>query len=632
MAVDRKSEIFRSDLKGRITNTSHGKWLESLRIYTNSRSAIIRNCWNNLALGYNQIERGNRIDTSPTPSINVTKSCVDTLTSKIAQAKIRPFFDTLRGDFKGRKAAQAAQDFFDQWLDFEHFHEKKVDVFKLAAIFDSAFIHVNPFTNKIDSLAPWQCGILDAEFQMDNLTKGVVFIEDFPATLLKDYVSNWKNYNKKYVSLELFYDTDGKNSNTGKCYVFIDNVLVREIKLASDVVPIIPYYFNDPIVGAKTISLVDELRNIQYEIDILCSKIKNASQLTFESIIAVPTATGDVVAQAMKGSSGYKIIRFEPAPGVNAPLQVITPEFISPQYIEALEFFINQAYAVTGVSQLSAQSMKPTGLDSGIAIQTYQDLETDRFQTQVDKIVNLYNDVVKIAIDIFKDDIKIINNDSSTWKDIRKEKDNLKIQFSASSSLSKDPSKKLEEIIQLTQTGLLPQEAIGSLMDMPDLRKAYSMANSSYEAALAVIDNVCETGDLMIPREISRSILEREVVRQIRQIIASKMNDKTTLKHLGRLTEFRKLLFENMRDNGLLGPITQLNPENAMVASSGLTVGEMPGEHGMMSNNQLDADMQGMGIGAEGQNVDAMMNPQEMMNLPGDPDPMQQVAALQGVV
>ena len=64
----------------------------------------------------------------------------------------------------------------------------------------------------------------------------------------------------------------------------------------------------------------------------------------------------------------------------------IEPNYVTPPAVPA-EVYANVqtlkqlGYEQTGISQLSAASQKPAGLNSGRALEEYHDIETDRFQT-----------------------------------------------------------------------------------------------------------------------------------------------------------------------------------------------------------------------------------------------------------
>ena len=58
---------------------------------------------------------------------------------------------------------------------------------------------------------------------------------------------------------------------------------------------------------------------------------------------------------------------------------------------------------VAGISQLSATSRKPSGLDAAVAMREYQDIESDRFQLVAQRYEKSFLDAAKIVLDMQRD-------------------------------------------------------------------------------------------------------------------------------------------------------------------------------------------------------------------------------------
>ena len=132
---------------------------------------------------------------------------------------------------------------------------------------------------------------------------------------------------------------------------------------------------------------------------------------------------------------------------------------------------------MVGISQLSAQSKKPTGLDSGIALQTMENVESERFEEQLNQVIRCYVDIAKTCLRVFPKDETILPDASNRvdikWRDIVEQEKKMQIQFSAADSLSKDPSTKLQQLQQLAAAGIIPPERIAQMIITPVLTPAY---------------------------------------------------------------------------------------------------------------------------------------------------------------
>jgi hypothetical protein len=92
---------------------------------------------------------------------------------------------------------------------------------------------------------------------------------------------------------------------------------------------------------------------------------------------------------------------------------------------------------------------------------------------QITKVVRAYVEVARLYMETFDENEDILPKDNTrtsvTWKDVKKLQNKVKIQFSAASSLSKDPEKRITQLEQLSQLGLIPKSKLGNYIDMPDI-------------------------------------------------------------------------------------------------------------------------------------------------------------------
>ena len=61
----------------------------------------------------------------------------------------------------------------------------------------------------------------------------------------------------------------------------------------------------------------------------------------------------------------------------------------------------------------------------------------------------------------------------------------MNIQYTAATALSKEPSEKLKQLMQLSQTGLINPAKIATYLDTPDMEEAYKGAQAVYSGLLA---------------------------------------------------------------------------------------------------------------------------------------------------
>ena len=527
-----------SSLKNFCSNRLN-KYYRNYRRYNYTPNASLKNISNPSVVGYyeqpNEIEE----DTTPTPQINVIKSCIDTLTSKIAQSKVRPFFNTQNGTFKDIQTVKQAQAFFDLYYDLQNVNKKVSETFRDSCIFDTGVIYIDEVSKKIDRALPWQVYVRPAEANYNKITRIYYEREDFPTTLLDDELLKKVNNNSiDYVNYGIYYDT----FNEIKAEL-VSNQVVRVTKYKAKKVPFIFLHYCAPILGNTSQSVVDMLNSIQLEIDNLMMKIKDASQLNPALTFCVPK--GSSVKTSQLNNRVGQILEYTATPNMTgSPVTVATPAFIDSQYMQLIEELKQSAYELVGISQLSAMSTKPTGLDSGVALSTMENIESDRFETQLNQVIRAYVDIAKTCIEVFPEEDTILPEDnqrlSIKWKDIVEEANKMVVQFSAADSLSKDPSTKLQQLQMLAQTGIIPQTRIAQFMELPDIQSGYSLSNNAINAVLTCINDCIERDIFDVPDYIPFLMLKEEIINtqlSLKAAASEKNDNKKDIEKLTKLYE-----------------------------------------------------------------------------------------------
>ena len=525
------------------------------------------------------------IDLAQSPKTNVIKSVIDSLVSKLSNQKVRPYFTPINGLFETRKIVKQAQQFFDVIYDKEHVQQKVSQAYRNACIFGIGYLFFNPFTNEIEVPGTWQVGISNTETGYGSPTKLLVEYKNLPVTLLDKYGIKGK-YVSEYVNFKLMFDTVDH-----KMYAYVNDVKAITKTYRSTYIPVVPVYHTKPVFGTRTVSIVDELDGIQTNIDIINAKISAAGQLTPANVTYVEAGSslqpGDI------SNKTGKVYTVKMGPGhTNLPVVNVNPAPMDPMWQTMLEAYVKEAYEIIGISEMSAQSQKPAGLDSGVALQTMSDIESDRFQTQVDHFVRAFVDLANLIIDVMEDGSilpKSVDRAEYTWDDIRKQKELFQVQFSAMSILSKDPQTKLQQIMQMSQIGLITTDRIAMLLDSPDLESAYEGASAVQDAVDCVISKAITEGKYDIPDYVGyQQLLTQIIVDENRFLAASDTNS------LAKLEKLKEVLLDRMNEEGVVDLSNQPAPEEIMSTEQGLGAGASQDVTGAAAQaSALQMDMNG---------------------------------------
>lgn len=502
---------------------------------------------------------------------NVIKSVIDSIVSKLANQKVRPFFTPVNGTYKTRRIVKQCQQFFDSYYEFQKIQSKITKAFEESCIFSVGYLFVNPLTYEVEVPPSWNVATLNTESVYGEPTKLLIKYPNYPTTLLDKLGINDTEINSEYVTLEMYCDITEKVFE-----VYINNTMVKSISYTAERLPIVKIFYNIPILGNYTPSIVEELDGIQTQIDLISAKISAAAQLTPANTTYV--LEGSNLSPGDINNRIGNVYGVKCPPGMSTlPVMNVTPSPIDPYWQSLMEYYIQKAYEVIGISQLSAMSKKPNGLDSGTALQTMEDVESDRFETQVMQYVNAFIELAKTVIAVIPDTADILPNTKQSksfkWSDVKKQSDLFKVQYSAQSALSKDPQEKLKQVLQLREQGFLSNYEVPLYLDLPDLQNAYEGAQAVENAVDALIERCIEEGDTDIPEYIDYQQLAQKITIVENQLSASytgnKKNDEDVALSIECLQTLEAKLMNIMEENGFIAKNTEAElGENANVATS----------------------------------------------------------------
>jgi len=521
------------------------KWRRSINRYLNNGRRVedLSNQYGNPA-GYYNLDEGE--DTGITPYLNVIRACIDTHVSKVSETKVRPFFNPTAGTFKTLKTCRNAQSYFDQLYERQDVHRKAIQCARFADIFERGCLWVDWEEKVIRSVAPWEYLFDPAEWNFGKLTRCAISQKMFPLAYLKDRIKKSKEEGVEDLAQRLednpflkgertiYYDLAGRKQLT-----FAAGKLIDEVPIEFDCPPVAVLYLEQPLKGNTSTSIADNTYTIQLQVESLCRKIHLAYELSPANVAWVMMGS-EVKASLLTNEIGA-VYPYKPVPGVSSPPVIVaTPPALDPQYLPMLQFWIAQSMEMSGISQLSAQAKKPSGLNSGVALQTVEDVESERHNPWLQSFIRFFMDVANICIEVFPagEDVlpKRRGRAAITWADIKRERDSFSIQFSASSSLSKDPKTKMEQIEKLIAMKVLNPSLVATLLEFPDLEGAYSITSASYDYCQRIIERAVEDNEFEFFETVNLEQLFGETVSTLLRLDASDEKIET-LNRLKKLLE-----------------------------------------------------------------------------------------------
>jgi hypothetical protein len=204
---------------------------------------------------------------------------------------------------------------------------------------------------------------------------------------------------------------------------------------------------------------------------------------------------------------------------------------------------IQYGYQQEGLSFLSASAQKPAGLDSGEALRTYDDINSDRFASLEKRYSNFYVDLAYQIIDLAKDIAKregkyqTVYPDKKGTKEIDLPKlslldDPFVIQAYTESSLPRDPAGRLQKVTEMVQAGMITLQEGRRLLDYPDLSQTETLANAAEERIYCYLDAIVEDGDYNPPDPFMNLQLAVELTTDYYNLYACRKLEETKLQML----------------------------------------------------------------------------------------------------
>ena len=152
-----------------------------------------------------------------------------------------------------------------------------------------------------------------------------------------------------------------------------------------------------------------------------------------------------------------------------------------------MERLYQKAYEIAGVSELSATGKKPAGLESGVALRTYHDIETERFVSVGQRFEKSFMDAAAWFFDLAREIVKESGSfpvrgikghalETTDFKDIELAQNDYILQAYPVSLLPSTPAGRLQAVTELIQNGIISERShIVRLLDFPDLESVTSL-------------------------------------------------------------------------------------------------------------------------------------------------------------
>jgi hypothetical protein len=305
------------------------------------------------------------------------------------------------------------------------------------------------------------------------------------------------------VVVESWRLPSGPESKDGKHAITILNHTLMEEEYSKKYFPFVFWRWGLRPLGFFGQGLCEQLGGIQLEINKILRTIQVSMHLV--SVPKVFIEMGSKINIAHLDNKIGGIVQYSGTPPVEGKLGTVPRELF-----EHLDRLYSRAYEIAGVSQLSAMASKPAGLNSGKALRIYNDLETERFLSVMQRYERAFLESAKIMIDLAKDISEEFGSykvkygsknffQTIDWKKINLDEDEYIMQLFPVSALSSSPAARMEDVQELLAAGFIGQEDAIKLLDFPDLQSYYGFKIAAGEDIDRTIEKFIDDGDYETP-------------------------------------------------------------------------------------------------------------------------------------
>ena len=470
--------------------------------------------------------------TPQTLATNIVRRQVDTFVAKIAKNRPVPMGLTTGGNYSQQRRAKAISKFFEGVLDEVEFWPTRTLRLRDGAIFGSGLalnyrrgrkmihdriyapeIRVDPrdaiygkprmlflgrFIDKLVACERWPDKaeqILEADADFGDGSWAVGY--DETSNLL--------------AVVEAWHLPSGEGASDGAHAVACSNATLEIDEYVRDYFPLSKFDFSPPVFGWWGEGLVKQLAGLQYEVNSVGLRLQERHYL-MGTYVAVSAESPIEWEQIDNGSMTE--LRYEGG----TPPAFLNPPATHGDLFNWFEMLRTRMPGeITGISGLSSRSEKPAGLDSGKALRTYHDIDTENLTPQgradekdvIDTCWQLFDlaeeihaeepakgkraEPYRVRIESRKHGKSVLEDLS--WKDVRLDREKFVLRVFPTSFLSSTPEDRWSQVQEMIKGGFLSQDEAMVLLDFPDLERVMTLRGAARRNIERLLEKLLEADD-----------------------------------------------------------------------------------------------------------------------------------------
>ena len=473
---------------------------------------------------------------------NVVQSVLDTLTARVGKIRPLPTYITDSGDWYGKRAAQDLETWTEGTFYQTKFYDLLPVVFRDAGWAGTGIAHVfrEHGRIRIERVIPGELWVdpTDAAFGDPRSLYRVKRVDQwqlkdmFPeyrdqidaAGSVTEYPSDARTPNSQQVEvIEAWHLPSSPGAKDGRHVIAVDGQTLLYEDWTRDSYPFAFLQWSPPVAGFWGQGASERLKSIQIEINVILQRIQESFRLLAKPTVYVEE--GSKVVKAHLNNMVGSILTYR-----GTQPFVVTPQTEHPEVFAQLDRLIQRAYVQEGVTESTAGGRVEPGLESGKAIRTRDDIETDRFSILSRQTETFVMDVARLCITEAREALRAKEPLEGTVMshsrrgarkvdiaDIDLAEDQYVMHVFPTSALARTPAARLEDVQDMMAAGLIDPLIGRRLLDFPDTKYEDEVDFAPVDYIDWCVSNMIDSGDYVAPNPIQNLDLTVKRVQRIWQ-------------------------------------------------------------------------------------------------------------------
>lgn len=474
-------------------------------------------------------------------SFNVVQSATDTIVSKITKSRPKPLFLTSGGDYQQQRRAKKLNKFVEGLFFEQKAYVKGALAMRDGCVFGDGLLHVFPRNERVcfERALPHELFVDELEsfygeprslYRVTAVDREMLAEQypDFRDEIMKappaspDNTAISRTVSDMVEVREAWHLPSSDKADDGAHCISIEKCCLFEEEWTKRYFPFAAFSWDKRLHGYWAQGLAEQIQPLQIEISKLMTVIQRSFHLggTFKVLVE----NGSKVVKEHLNNDVGAIINY-----TGQKPEYVVPPLVPPEIYNHLKTLRDAAYEQAGVSQLSASSKKPEGLESGKAIRAFNDIESERFVTVGQAYEQFYLDLARLAVDCARDiakrhkgkyAVRVPNGKDVLdldWSDIDLDEEAYVMQTFPISSLPSDPSGRWQTIQEYVAAGWITKRQGKRLMNFPDIEAVEGLENAAEDYITQILDRIVDEGEATPPDPLDDLELARTLALEYYQ-------------------------------------------------------------------------------------------------------------------